>query len=716
MISEKLLNKKALLFCFFLFFIFLTLSLYSYSPYDPGINIKGTSEIRNWGGLIGAFLSSIFYFLFGFTTLLIPIFLFLALLLISLGLSIKKTILVFSILIFVFSSTFSYFFYFLEVDIFYLFNKYPLHGGLIGELSLLLIPVVGTSGFFFLILGFFLLALFVGFGSLQFITHLSSTFLFRNKSKETQPKSLETDLEEERKKEKKKNLEELPVKIKIPSEGKILEIEEEIRENIKLEESKTEFERELKKGFQPPSLNLLDDPLPSSYKVRPEELRERALILISKLKEFGIEGEVVSISPGPVITVFEFKPAPGIKISKILSLVDDLALGLSAKSVRIVAPIPGKNVIGIEISNPQREWVYLKEILESQAFKKAESPLTIALGKDLSGSPVVTDLMKMPHLLIAGSTGSGKSIFLHSVILSLIYKSNPEQVRFLMIDPKRIELSVYEGIPYLLHPVVLEPKTATKALHWAVSEMERRYSLFEEVSARNLDSYNEHFEEKLPYIVLIIDELADLMVVSSKEVETLLTRLAQMARAAGIHLLVATQRPSVDVITGLIKANFPARISFQVTSKVDSRTILDTQGAERLLGAGDMLFLPPGSSSLKRIHAPYVSEKEVKRVVEYLKKLGEPEYLTDLNTYSEDMEESDLEKGDSEEDKLYEEALKIAYQYGKISVSMLQRKLRIGYNRAARLVEKMEKEGIVGQSDGVRPRPVLGTSKRLFES
>jgi len=410
--------------------------------------------------------------------------------------------------------------------------------------------------------------------------------------------------------------------------------------------------------------------------------------------------------------VFEFKPAPGVKIGRILNLVDDLALGLSAKSIRIVAPIPGKNVIGIEISNPKREWVYLKEILQSSEFKKASSPLTLALGKDISGNPVVADLKKMPHLLIAGSTGSGKSIFLHSVILSLIYKSTPEKVRFLMIDPKRIELSVYEGVPYLLHPVVCEPKLATKALRWLVNEMERRYGLFEEVGARNIDSYNESFEEKLPYIVMIIDELADLMVVSSKEVETLLTRLAQMARAAGIHLLVATQRPSVDVITGLIKANFPARISFQVTSKVDSRTILDTQGAERLLGAGDMLFLPPGSSHLQRIHGPYVSEKEVKAVVEYLKACGKPEYLADINSV-EIEEDSQSGTGEVEgvDDELYKEALRIAYQHGKISVSMLQRKLRIGYNRAARLVERMEEEGIVGPSDGVRPRPVIGSPK-----
>jgi len=397
-------------------------------------------------------------------------------------------------------------------------------------------------------------------------------------------------------------------------------------------------------------------------------------------------------------------------LSKILTLVDDLALGLSAKSVRIIAPIPGKDVVGIEISNPKRELVYLKEILESTIFKNSDSPLTIALGKDVSGNPVVTDLGKLPHLLIAGSTGSGKSIFLHSVILSLIYKSPPDAIKFLMIDPKRIELSVYEGIPYLLHPVVLDPKTATKALRWLVDEMDRRYAIFEEVGARNLDSYNENFEKKLPYIIVIIDELADLMVVSSREVETLLTRLAQMARAAGIHLLIATQRPSVDIITGTIKVNFPARISFQVTSKIDSRTILDTQGAERLLGAGDMLFMPPGSSYLERIHAPYVSEKEVKNIVKYLKTLGEPEYLADFKNY--DDEEVILEKTE-DYDELYEEALKIAYQYGKISVSMLQRKLRIGYNRAARLVEKMEEEGIVGPSDGVRPRPVLGPRKQF---
>ena len=565
----------------------------------------------------------------------------------------------------------------------YLFGKYPLNGGLVGELFSIIIHFFGLFGFFFFLI---------------FILTFILLLCFEN------PKDLFSKVKKFFKSE------EISEIKKFGSYEKV----EAVSKNSKLKTSETK-KQEVENFFPekkvfPPPLKLLNNIPEVSHRIKPEELKERASLLVSKLKEFGIEGEVVGINPGPVITVFEFKPAPGIKLSKILSLVDDLALGLSAKSVRIIAPIPGKDVVGIEISNPKRELVYLKEILESPIFKNSDSSLTIALGKDVSGNPVVTDLGKLPHLLIAGSTGSGKSIFLHSVILSLIYKSPPDAIKFLMIDPKRIELSVYEGIPYLLHPVVLDPKTATRALRWLVDEMDRRYAIFEEVGARNLDSYNENFEEKLPYIIVIIDELADLMVVSSREVETLLTRLAQMARAAGIHLLVATQRPSVDIITGTIKVNFPARISFQVTSKVDSRTILDTQGAERLLGAGDMLFMPPGSSYLERIHAPYVSEKEVKNIVEYLKTLGEPKYLADFKNYD---EEEILDKTEDYDDELYKEALKIAYQYGKISVSMLQRKLRIGYNRAARLVEKMEEEGIVGPSDGVRPRPVLGPRKQF---
>ena len=667
--------KKGLIYIsLFLGILFITVSIYSYNPYDPGIGVSGAEEVKNLGGLLGAYLASLVFFLFGFFALLIPPFLLLSLLAYFIEISLKRIVSIFLLTLVLLSLISSFLFQNTGLKTAYLLGKYPLNGGLIGELSSFIIYYLGLPGFFLLLGFFFILILFLGFGI---------------------PKNLSDKMK------------------KISKFKKDLEMEkisQPLEPTKSLEPEKILKARETKKIIPPP-LELLNDIPKFSHHVRPEELKERALILVSKLKEFGVEGEIVGINPGPVITVFEFKPAPGIKLSRILSLADDLALGLSAKSVRIIAPIPGKDVVGIEISNPKRELVYLKEILQSQAFKNSDSPLTIALGKDISGNPVITDLRRLPHLLIAGSTGSGKSIFLHSVILSLIYKSTPQEVKFLMIDPKRIELSVYEGIPYLLHPVVLDPKTATKALRWLVNEMERRYAIFEEVGARNLESYNENFEEKLPYIVLIIDELADLMLISLKEVETLLTRLAQMARAAGIHLLVATQRPSVDVITGTIKVNFPARISFQVTSKVDSRTILDTHGAERLLGAGDMLFMPPGSSHLERIHAPFISEKEIKNVVEYLKAFGEPEYLADFKNYEE--EDKILEKSKDFEDELYEEALRIAYKYGKISVSMLQRKLKIGYNRAARLVEKMEEEGIVGPSDGVRPRPVIGPRKQF---
>jgi len=710
------------------FILFFGFSLYSYSPLDPGIGVSLATgekvEVKNLCGLLGAYLASLIYFLFGTTSLLIPPLLFLGYLLYLMGVKPKRLLLLFFIFLFTFTLGLSWLFDLLKVKNELLWGKFLLQGGLIGESAVLLIEILGLPGFLLLIILLLGLAMIVAFEGFQALKNK----LFKSKEAQLIEKSVEgkgkntKDLGEVLLTNDEANEEAIKTVIKTENDKKAFseDLEEDLREDKTLEDKtfeineKTQKKRDKKQELRlPPPLELLSDPPATSYRIRPEELKERALLLKAKLREFGIEGEVTAINPGPVITVFEFKPAPGIKLSRILSLVDDLALGLSAKSVRIVAPIPGKSVIGIEISNPQREWVYLKDIIKDEAFRRSDSPLTMALGKDISGKPVVADLRKMPHLLIAGSTGSGKSIFLHSVILSIIYKSKPQEVRFLMIDPKRIELSVYDGIPYLLHPVVLEPKMATRALRWAVAEMERRYALFEELSVRNLESYNEEFEEKLPYIVIIIDELADLMVVSSKEVETLLTRLAQMARAAGIHLIVATQRPSVDVITGLIKVNFPARISFQVTSKVDSRTILDTQGAERLLGAGDMLFMPPGSSHLQRIHASYVSEKEIKRVVEYLKAFGEPEYLADLSTLEEEEKEFGESAFESEDDELYKEALRIAYQYGKISVSMLQRKLRIGYNRAARLVEKMEEEGILGPSDGVRPRPVIKPPKSL---
>lgn len=475
--------------------------------------------------------------------------------------------------------------------------------------------------------------------------------------------------------------------------------------------------------FKLPPLDLLDDtPESEELAERRESLQMNARRLERKLSDFGVEGSVVEILPGPVITMYEFSPAPGIKISKVSGLADDLTMALRAPSVRIVAPIPGKDAIGIEIANNKRDPVYLKEVLSSQAYQESDTRLTMALGKDITGLPVVTDLTRMPHLLVAGATGTGKSVSLNAMINSILFKLTPDTVRFLMIDPKRIELSVYKDIPHLLHPVVTEPKEATRLLRWTVEEMERRYALLSDRGVRNIDAFNRKVlkEEKgtaaegrdglkkpLPYIVFVIDELADLMMISSREVEEAITRLAQMARAAGIHLIIATQRPSVDVLTGIIKANFPTRISFQVSSKVDSRTILDTIGAEHLLGNGDMLFMPPGVGRLTRIHGAYVSEKEVKRVTDFLKEQMKPEYDSAI-LEEVTREEEDKEVEDIISDEKYDAAIELVVQTRQASISMLQRRLRVGYNRAARMIEAMEKQGIVGPSDGIRPREVYG--------
>ncbi|MCG6881679.1 MAG: DNA translocase FtsK 4TM domain-containing protein [Deltaproteobacteria bacterium] len=478
--------------------------------------------------------------------------------------------------------------------------------------------------------------------------------------------------------------------------------------------------------FQLPTLDLLNTP-PKDRNVtfQRDALEMNARRLEKKLEDFGVDGEVVEILPGPVITMYEYKPAPGVKISKVAGLSDDLALTLRAQSIRIVAPIPGKAAIGIEIPNNQRETVYLQEMLSSSAYTDTKSKLPIALGKDITGSAVVADLAKMPHLLVAGATGTGKSVSLNAMIQSLLFSLSPETARFLMVDPKRIELSVYQDIPHLLHPVVTQPKDANKALKWAVREMERRYMLLSDRGVRNIDSYNRKIvkednpkdsaeengqdrgiDRHLPYIIIIIDELADLMMVSSKEVEESITRLAQMARAAGIHLIIATQRPSVNVLTGIIKANFPTRLSFQVSSKVDSRTILDTNGAEHLLGDGDMLFMPPGVGRIMRIHGAYISEEEVKRVADFLRNQKKPDYDETILSH---MEEDDLKIDEPLDlDEKFDEAVEVVCQSGQASISMLQRRLRVGYNRAARMIEAMEAEGIVGPSDGVRPRDVYG--------
>ncbi|MBI3397935.1 MAG: DNA translocase FtsK 4TM domain-containing protein [Deltaproteobacteria bacterium] len=475
--------------------------------------------------------------------------------------------------------------------------------------------------------------------------------------------------------------------------------------------------------FQLPPLSFLDSPPEKAQVLDEESLRTNSKILEKKLKDYGINGQVLAVTPGPVVTMYEFEPAAGVKVASIINLSDDLALALRAASIRIIAPIPGKAVVGIEVPNAAKQKIYLKEILESEAYTKSHSKLTFALGKDISGASVAADLAKMPHLLMAGSTGAGKSVTVNGIIISILYKATPVDVRFLMIDPKMLELSAYEGIPHLLTPVVTDAKRAVMVLRGMVNEMGERYKLMAEKGTKGIDKYNQLFDEakqngtpanerevshrRLPHIVVVIDELSDLMIASGKDVEESLVRLSQMARAAGIHLLVATQRPSVDVITGLIKANFPARISLQFASRTDSRTILDTGGAETLLGEGDMLFLPPGSSRLKRIHGAYISESEIKRVTDFLKKQGKPTYDKAISEAKvEEKEYGDDDLGE-EFNKRYDEAVALVAQLEYASTSYLQRRLRIGYNTAARIIEKMEAEGIVGPAQGSRPREVL---------
>ncbi len=505
------------------------------------------------------------------------------------------------------------------------------------------------------------------------------------------------------------------------------------------------------KAGELPPLQLLDDPPAQEASYSPEALEAMSRLVELKLKDFGVEVEVVAVQPGPVVTRYEMRPAPGVKVSQISSLAKDLARSLSAISVRVVEVIPGKSVMGLEIPNERREVVTLGEIIKSKAYDDISSPLALALGKDIGGAPVVADLQRMPHLLIAGTTGSGKSVGINAMVLSLLYKSTADNVRLIMIDPKMLELSVYEGIPHLLAPVVTDMKHAANALRWCVAEMERRYQLMAAMGVRNISGFNKKVKESidagkpikdpvilqqaandpridqsqipelapLPYIVVIIDELADLMMIVGKKVEELIARLAQKARASGIHLVLATQRPSVDVITGLIKANIPTRIAFQVSAKVDSRTILDQGGAESLLGHGDMLYLPPGTSLPNRVHGAFVSDQEVHRVVEALRKTAAPSYIDEvLSGPSTPIpglpgEESDAgEGGDSEQDALYDEAVKIVVTERKPSISYVQRRLKIGYNRAARLIEAMEAAGLVGPLQANGGREILVPAPR----
>ncbi|HZP42907.1 MAG TPA: DNA translocase FtsK 4TM domain-containing protein [Candidatus Binatia bacterium] len=499
-------------------------------------------------------------------------------------------------------------------------------------------------------------------------------------------------------------------------------------------------------SYRLPALALLDAPVRTAQPLDESALLASSRILETKLADFGVVGKVVAVRPGPVITTFEFEPAPGVKVNRIVTLADDLSMALRALSVRVLAPIPGKPVVGIEVSNPRRDKVFIRELLSSDEYQRSESKLTLALGKDTTGNVTVADLARMPHLLVAGATGTGKSVSMNAMIMSILFKSSPRDVRFIMIDPKMLELSTYEHIPHLLVPVVTDPKKAAAALANTMREMETRYRLLHEKGVRNIDSYNRLIRDAaaargaepspaegegdappppaaggpsdvllhrhLPRIVIIVDELADLMMTVGREIEESITRLAQKARAAGIHLILATQRPSVDVITGLIKANFPARISFQVTSRVDSRTILDAIGAERLLGEGDMLFLPPGTARVQRLHGSFVSDQDVHRVVDFIKRQEEPRYEMEL-LESDDEEDGEGEDGEDLSDEMYDMAVRLVTEHRQASISWLQRRLRVGYNRAARMIERMEREGVVSPASGARPREVI--ARRIDE-
>jgi S-DNA-T family DNA segregation ATPase FtsK/SpoIIIE len=704
--------------------IFTVLSLISYHPSDPSFNVVRTGRVKvihNLGGIVGSYLSDLLLQGLGLASYLIPLALGILATSLFRGTAgqmdyIKGA----GFLLIVLSSSTGLS---LGLDTIRIFGHEILAGGLLGEIaSKLLVRYFNRPGAYMIVLVVLILALSLSTG-LSFVSLIDGlvgffkagvqkwtllVMIHRERARRTK------EVSTERRERKRSGTTSEPVVVEPP----------------KRTERTTTFEQEEfnfvkpKERFRFPPISLLDLGEEKMVTIDKQSLVMNSRILEKKLMDYGVEGRVVQVRPGPVITVYEFEPAPGVKVSKIVNLADDLALALSAISIRIVAPIPGKSVVGIEIPNAVRETVYLKEIADSDLVKKSESKLTLALGKDISGDPFVVDLAKMPHLLVAGSTGSGKSVSINSMICSILLRAAPDEVKFLLIDPKMLELSAYEDIPHLLLPVVTNPKKAATALMWLVEEMERRYSLLANVGTRNIEQYNRRIEdetgkgvtdadvtvpeetvtEKLPYIVVVIDELADLMIISSREVEESITRLAQMARAVGIHLILATQRPSVDVLTGIIKANFPARISFQVSSKVDSRTILDTIGAEHLLGMGDMLFLPPGSSKLTRIHGTLVSSGEIKRVVDFLKKQGGPLYDESI---LEEKKIKEISPGDGDYDEKYDEAVAFVAETGQASISLIQRRFRIGYNRAARIVEKMEEEGIVGPSDGVKPREVL---------
>ena len=707
--------------------VFIFLCLFSYDPHDPSLThyVAGKVRIANYGGLVGSYLSDALLGLFGITAYLFPAVLVLFSFRLFLGGQFGvpiSSIAGFVGLLFSTASLLA-----ARQDALSRFGIDGLNlGGLFGKVSLEILysglNQIGTDIVLVVILIISVMvtlnvSLVAMFRKIAIL--LSATFLrFRTlmvvgmgrlRRKKTVTRQTP------------RSAKQVPV---ISDEGGE---KEELRKDEQISFGFLQPEG----AFHLPSVDLLDKVEVRNTRMKRESLIMNSRILEKKLADFGVEGNVSEVKPGPVVTMYELEPAAGVKINKITNLSDDLALALKAQSIRIVAPIPGKAAIGIEIPNQERESVYLRDVLDSEEFLESKYRLPIALGKNITGKTVIADLAAMPHLLIAGTTGSGKSVSLNAMVCSILFKATPDEVKFIMIDPKRLELSAYEGVPHLLHPVVVDPKQASQVLKWTVDEMERRYTVIAAAGVKSIDRYNrlidkeqdtvkkqalgspssdsaeesEPAPEKLPYIIVIIDELADLMMVAQRNVEASLARLAQMARAAGIHLILATQRPSVDVITGVIKANFPTRISFQVSSRVDSRTILDELGAEKLLGAGDMLFVPPGTSKLVRIHGAFVSDGEISKIVSFVKGQRAPRYNESISTYTPDA--GDDREADDEFDEKYDEAVELVTDLGQASISLVQRYLKIGYNRAARIVEKMEAEGVVGPSDGSKARKIL---------
>lgn len=667
-------------------------------------------------GLVGEVLSDTYFKVIGLGSYIIPLLLFLwGITLIRFkGLAINSKLVGFLLTFITIMAIIHTFFY----------PDFPLENALLGRgggviggsFSWLLLKLFGYIGTYVILGAFTLIGLLLWFDILLYsvlqniYTYLKN--LFTRTKNLSQRKRVDNRNEDE-------NFEEDIFDNFIPEEVAAVDtfpIEEEKDkqqdiENVEMEDEKKEkgIARDGDQGYRLPGINLLKDS--NMRKVRPGN---KSKLLEDTLLSFGVKAKVIKVSHGPTITRYEVQPATGVKVSKIVSLADDIALALAAPDVRIEAPIPGKAAVGIEVPHQKDILVRLRDIVASKEFNKAKSKLSLALGMGIDGKPIITDLAQMPHLLVAGATGSGKSVCINTIITSILFKAHPEEVKLLLIDPKKVELSTYKGLSHLFAPVVTDPKKASNVLKLVVDEMEKRYELFSESGTRGITSYNKNAssEEKLPYIVVIVDELSDLMMVAANEVEDNICRLAQMARAAGIHLVIATQRPSVDVITGLIKANIPSRISFAVSSQTDSRTILDMGGAEKLLGKGDMLFAPAGTQKPQRIQGAFVDNDEINMLVDFVKNQANPEYKVDFD----DINEVELELND-EKDELYEEAVKLVVQY-RASISMLQRRLHIGHSRAARLIDMMEEDGIVGPYVGSKPREVLITEedlKTIFE-